>query len=452
MIGKWLDRKAFSRWVGGSAAEPRDTLTGLPVRPTFLKALNRICAIDGEDLEAALIIIDVVGCHQINLVHGDWVGDRVLTHVAERLLSVCREKDYAARIGDDQFALLLPGMLGEEHVLLATHKIASQFESAFVWGEVNILIRLRMGVCLRSEAGHGADRLFEGAMKALYRAKQGGESVAFYQEGDLLPEQCDSGLESDFNQAIANSELELVFQAKKDLQRSAICGAEALVRWRSRSRGHVEPRDIVAMASKTGNLDRLTFWVIDRALRACATWHERGLGMSVAVNLEASTFFNPLLPDQIADSLSLWRVSPARLVLEVTEATLMLRAVQVLENVKRLREVGVQVSIDDFGTGYSSLSYLNRLDVNELKIDKSFIDAMLNGERDLKLVESIILLGRGLGLTVTAEGVECADQYDTLKRLGCDVAQGFYVLKPMPLEQFAQRALEFRDGANRSSG
>ncbi|KAA3631624.1 MAG: diguanylate cyclase, partial [Proteobacteria bacterium] len=231
-----------------------DPLTGLPVRSAFLQRLSQARRAG----ESALIVVDIAGYHQITLTYGEYTGDRVLQFVGESLVAMCRGNDYAARVGDDQFALLLSGVLSEEHVLLATHRVASLFEAPLTFDGLRILVRVNMGVCLSTTVkGAGIDQ-FEGAMKAMYLAKRSSESAVFYQPGETREEGDESPLLSRFKQAIENSELELVFQAKQDVQRSAVCGAEALIRWRNAELGEINPRRIVSLAKRTGDLDRLT--------------------------------------------------------------------------------------------------------------------------------------------------------------------------------------------------
>jgi len=429
----WSTQSALQRSTG----DEFDPLTKLLSRAAFLDRLtNVVGSSDEDDAETALIVIDISEYHQINLAYGEEAGNRVLQQVADCIDSVRRDGDYLARIGDDQFSLLLTSVMGREHALLAANKLQKLSDNPFMLDGDEILLRLHMGVSLLENTADDPAQLFTRAVKAMYRSKNGGERIVVYDEVDQSPENHDGTLLLDFSKALQNNKLELKFQAKRELSNGKICGAEALLRWRHPTRGNIPPMRIIELAEKSGHGDSLSFWVLNQALRSCAGWLQMGMPMTVSVNLEARTFSNALLPAYIVEALELWRVAPRFLILEVTESTLMERNSRVPINIEELNRIGVRISIDDFGTGYSSLAYLNRLEVHELKIDKGFIDEMESSAKDKKLVTAIIELGRNFGLKVTAEGVETFRQLQKLRKLGCDTVQGYYVSPPLAIDEF----------------
>ncbi len=380
--------------------------------------------------------MDISGYHHINLAYGEETGDRILEQFAARLLKVCRHKDHLARIGSDQFAILLTGILGKEHVLLAADKIDRLMSEPFEVDGNEILLRLNMGISLLSQFEGDPGRLFSGALKAVHHAKDTNENLVIFGENVSIRDNHYGALLSEFNRALANGELELEYQAKQQFSPEHICGAEALLRWHHPTRGTIPPELAVELAEKSGCSDALSYWVIDQALRCCSRWLEKGAPIAVSVNLEAHNLNNPQLSAYISEALELWRVESRFLIIEVTEAALMKQIGQVPVTIDQVLDIGVRISIDDFGTGYSSLAYLNNVNVHELKIDKSFVDRIESTSRDVKLVETIINLGRSLDLKVTAEGVESSGQYQMLKEMGCDIAQGYHISRPLPPDQF----------------
>jgi diguanylate cyclase (GGDEF)-like protein len=386
--------------------------------------------------DTALLILDISEYHNINLKYGEETGNRVLQLVAAHLNQVCRESDYLARIGDDQFSCLLTGILGREHALLAAHKLQNIGGRPLVVNGNEILLRLNLGISLLSQAAEDPNQLFTGALKALYRSKNGFDQVTMDDGNNEAFGKKDGDLLLDYSRAFSNGDLELKYQAKQELNNDMICGAEALLRWQHPERGNIQPKLIVELAQKVGRMDSLTSWILNQALRGCSRWLRLGIPMTVSVNLEAGTFNNALLPEQIEEALRLWQVEPRFLIVEITESALMEQNSQVSLNIEKINRIGARISIDDFGTGYSSLAYLNRLDVHELKIDKCFIDEMGSSAKDETLVRAVINLGQNIGLKVTAEGVENYQQYQKLRMMGCDIIQGYHVSKPITIDEF----------------
>jgi diguanylate cyclase len=253
---------------------------------------------------------------------------------------------------------------------------------------------------------------------------------------------------TELRRAIERGELLLHYQPKADLRTGEIRGVEALVRWQHPERGMIPPDEFIPAAQKTGVIGPLTTFVLDEALRQCRTWSLQGLELSVAVNLSTRNLLDLHLPEAVGELLARWDVPAGLLELEITESTILADPVRAMQILSRLDEMGVRLAIDDFGTGYSSLAYLKRLPVDELKIDKSFILGMDESENDEVIVRSTIDLGRNLGLRVVAEGVESPQAWSRLAQLGCNVAQGYYLSRPVPAAELTPW-LRQRGGAER---
>jgi EAL domain-containing protein (putative c-di-GMP-specific phosphodiesterase class I) len=239
----------------------------------------------------------------------------------------------------------------------------------------------------------------------------------------------------ELRRALENKELVLFYQPKADIRTGHVTGVEALVRWQHPEHGLTFPDEFIPLAEHTGLIRPLTLYVLNEALKQCYEWNQQGIELSVAVNLSVRNLLDMELANDIERLLETWSVDPSMLKLEITENTIMVDPPRALEVLTRLRDIGVGLSIDDFGTGYSSLSYLKRLPVDEIKIDRSFVMNMPSSENDQQIVRSTVDLGRNLGLKVVAEGVETKDIWRDLATLGCDVAQGYYLTRPIPPEE-----------------
>jgi EAL domain-containing protein (putative c-di-GMP-specific phosphodiesterase class I) len=266
----------------------------------------------------------------------------------------------------------------------------------------------------------------------MYIAKRNGSGHALYNAEQDQHSPMRLALVGELRRAIDQNELSLYFQPKVSLKHSKVLCAEALVRWQHPRHGMLGPDEFVPVAEQTGLIRPLARSVLEAAVRQCNRWRQEGLDLAVAVNLSMRNLHDAEIVDTIRQLLSRWGIPPARLVIEITESSLMADAARAMEVLSRLQEMGVGISIDDFGTGYSSLAYLKRLPVDELKIDKSFVANMARDENDAAIVRSTIGLAHDLGLTVVAEGIEDQATWDLLAELGCDVGQGYYVSRPMP--------------------
>jgi diguanylate cyclase (GGDEF)-like protein len=402
-----------------------DSLTGLPNRAMFHQQVTK-AMVEHPEEPAAVFLMDLDRFKDINDSLGHHAGDLVLQQVATRLREVLGSDPAIARLGGDEFAVFVRG---------ASEAIRGTFEQPFQRGDLSLDLGATIGIAVHPEHGDDATTLLRRADVAMYAAKGQQPGYAVYS-----PEFDDStthrlALVGELRHGIAAGQLVLYYQPKASLATGAVIGAETLVRWNHPEHGLVYPDDFIPLAERTGLIGPLTNVVLEQALIQCRTWLDEGLSLPVAVNLSARSLVDTELPGALAALLRRTRVPAGALTVEVTESSVMSDPGRTITVLHRLREMGISISVDDFGTGYSSLSYLKRLPVNEVKIDKSFVINMTHDSNDATIVRSIIDLGRNLGLRVVAEGVENREIWDELARLGCEVAQGYHLSKPMPADE-----------------
>jgi diguanylate cyclase (GGDEF)-like protein len=403
-----------------------DALTGLPNRALLHRRAER--DLRGDD-PAAMLLIDLDRFKEVNDTLGHDYGDALLVEVAERLAGALRRGDTLARLGGDEFAVLVAGAPDREAVIELATRLQDALRRPFALRGVAVELEASIGVALYPEHGTTLGRLLQRADVAMYDAKRGRRGVATY-TAERDPYSADRlGLLAELRSAIERDELVLHYQPKVSLETGELVGVEALVRWQHPVRGLLGPDAFIPLAERTSAVADLTRWVVDRALADC-----RALDLPVAVNLAAANIVDVTLPAAIGAALERHDVPADRLVCEISEHTVMADPVRASDVLDGLRALGVGLSLDDFGTGHSSLTYLKRLPLDEVKIDRSFVAGMTDDENDAVIVRSTIDLARNLGLRVVAEGVETAEIMDALAELRCDVAQGYFISRPMELQ------------------
>ncbi|MEQ6340773.1 MAG: EAL domain-containing protein [Gammaproteobacteria bacterium] len=419
-----------------------DALTSLPNRTLLSDRLYQaILRAQREGVQLALVLTDLDRFKEINDTLGHQNGDLILQQVAQRLRNALRESDTIARLGGDEFAILLP----TADLALSTQivrKLAAVLEEPFMIEEQSLHVAASFGIALYPDHGADEDALMRHADVAMYIAKRANLGYAIYDPAKDQHSLRNLALMGDLRAAIDNGDLILFYQPKVNLATGKVVGVEALVRWRHPRHGLMFPDSFIPLAEQIGLINPLTYWVVGEALRQCRIWNEKGIMLSVAVNLSARNLLDIQLPFHIDALFSGACKQANRLVLEITETAVMADTARALAALASLREMGVKLSIDDFGTGYSSLSYLKQLPVHELKIDKSFVLGMAVDDNDAVIVRSTIDLAHNIGLAVVAEGVEDKATYDLLTRLGCDVAQGYYISRPIPAEELERWLVE----------
>lgn len=408
-----------------------DILTGLPNRTLLHDRLQQaIFAAKSENRPLALLVMDLDRFKEVNNTLGHPSGDTILKQIGERLGDALPESDTIARIGGDEFAVLLKNR-DAEAAIQAADVIKERLEEPFHLEGIPIALSASIGISLFPGHGEDADTLIRRADIAMHAAikTESGYTIYSSSHDQYSPDRL--ALMGDLCHAIDSDQLFLVYQPKVDLKTKRTVGIEALVRWQHPKLGIILPDQFIGLAEHTGLIRPLTFWVIAEALRQSKSWHNIGLEVSVAVNLSVKSLQAPQPLDQIKGLLSTWGIAPSRLRLEITESLIMADPERAMEIIDHLTKIGIRFSIDDFGTGYSSLNYLKKLPVDEIKIDKSFVMNMMTNESDSLIVHSIIELGHNLGIKITAEGVENRETLERLTLLGCDFAQGYFISKPI---------------------
>jgi diguanylate cyclase (GGDEF)-like protein len=410
-----------------------DSLTGLANRAYLNRQIHS--AVMDDTGQAAVLLLDLDRFKEVNDTLGHEAGDQLLMVVAERLRSVVPAEATVARLGGDEFALLVPRHVGGRVAALTlAHAISDTVRQPVHFDEAHLSPQVSIGVAL---TGSGTDLLRQ-ADTAMYSAKASDIPAVLY-----TPEMDRQRLErlallADLRVALQSEpeQFTVYYQPKVNLSDGAVTSLEALVRWRHPIRGMVAPDDFISLAESTGLIQQLTPIVLDAALAECSNWAANGHRVSVAVNLSARNVEDARLPIRVAESLRRHRVPARRLILEITESSVMGDPDQTVPVLHELNKLGLELSLDDFGTGYSSLSYLQQLPVQEVKVDRSFVMGLAspNPASSRALIQSITGLGKNLGLRVVAEGVETEAQLNELRELGCDVAQGYHISRPLPAE------------------
>jgi diguanylate cyclase (GGDEF)-like protein len=425
-----------------------DELTGLPNRALFRDRIQHaLLTAQREQRSAAVLLLDVDRFREINDTLGHEAGDLLLRELGVRLHDVLRASDTFARLGGDEFGVLVPQASVEDAVLLAS-RVHEALEAPFSIGGLPLEVATSVGIAVYPEHGEDVDTLLQHADVAMYVAKDAHAGTATYDVAQDTNDAARLALAGELRKAIEQRELVVHFQPKAELESGRIVGVEALVRWDHPERGLIGPGEFVPIAETTGLIKPLTRHVLEAALEQCSEWNAAGLDLHVAVNLTIPDLLDLELPERIAALLERTGVRVDQLELEITETTILADPFRVRQVLTRLNEMGLGLAIDDFGTGYSSLAYLKRLPVQTIKIDRSFVMGMCEDASDATIVRSTVDLGRNLGLAIVAEGVESQEIWDALRALGCSLAQGYFIGRPVPaaeLKALLSRGTETRE-------
>jgi diguanylate cyclase (GGDEF)-like protein len=409
-----------------------DALTGLPNRTLLMQELEQALALAREiNTPVAVLHLQVGRFGEINRVLGYAAGDQLLQELVRRAKSAVARPGIFARLAEDEFGVVLPSVWADEAIAKARELIELMGEPVEIGG---CMIDARVGVGIALFPGHGTDAatLVRRAAAALHQSNRAYGGYAMHTGGFERDHQRRLKLIGDLHRAVRQNELQLYCQPKVDIAAGTICGVEALVRWKHPEWGCIGPTEFVPMAEQAGTITPVTNWIMNAAFHQGYAWHQAGLARPIAVNLSAHDLYNPNLVDRVHGLFSTWGLPPELIQFELTESALMAEPASALQTLGRLKDTGVQLFIDDFGTGYSGLSYLQRLPVDAIKIDQSFVMPMVHNADSAVIVSSTIELGHNLGMKVVAEGVENAEILGRLAALGCDVAQGYLIGKPMP--------------------
>jgi diguanylate cyclase (GGDEF)-like protein len=417
-----------------------DGLTGLPNRTMFTGLVQSTLSGAGRRKHAgAVMLMDLDRFKDVNDTLGHHNGDLLLQRIASRLDSVLRNTATVARLGGDEFAILLTDVSDRQQVVPVVRRILKVLEEPVVVGGLALQVEASIGIALFPEHGRTVDAVMRAADVAMYVTKEQRSGYEFYDE-ERHEHRHDAGrlaLIGELRRAMDETELVLFYQPKVALRDGKVKGVEALARWHHPERGLLSPDEFIPLAERSNLLRPMTLYLIDTALRQANAWRSKGIEISVAVNLSMQNMLDLRLPNDLARLLTSWRLPAGSLELEITESTIMADHRRATAILSRLSKMGVRLSIDDFGTGYSSLAYLQELPVDAIKIDKSFVMAMHEDPGNATIVQSTVDLGHNLGLEVVAEGVETVESYNTLARLGCDYAQGYFLSKPLSPEKMS---------------
>ncbi len=425
-----------------------DSLTGLPNRTLLLRNLDiaiRTAAASGKSV--ALIMMDLNRFKEINSTLGHTFGDALLQAISERLQKAKWGSDTVARLGGDEYAMLLP-MADASHSTLVTNKVLATIAEPFMINGVTLEIDASLGIAVYPDDSKDAVELISHADVAMYHAKHTGIPFTRYDVAKDPHSLARLKLASELRHAIDRGEFFLCYQPKVEIASGVILGVEALLRWRHPAHGLIPPDTFIPMAEQTGDIKTLTYWVLDNAAHQCALWNAADMPLSISINLSARVIHDDDLVTTVASALERHCINHNQLEIEITETAIMLDPSRAMEMLSRLNAMGIRLSIDDFGTGYTSMSCLKKLPVDEVKIDKSFVMNMLKDANDTVIVRSIIDLAHNMNHIVVAEGVENKKILERLSELTCDVAQGYYFSKPVPVLAFESW---FKDTASKAT-
>jgi len=419
-------------------AATHDALTGLPNRALLADRMGHaIARVARDEIQFAVLVVDLDRFKAINDSLGHIAGDELLQEVARRLSGLLRKDDTLARLGGDEFVLVIHEVESAQDAEAVARKVLSQVALPLQIAGLDVHVSPSVGIAVCPNDGVDSETLLQHADTAMYHAKKKGRNTfQFFAPAMNASARERFELESGLRAALAQHEFELHFQPKVDVATGRIESAEALIRWRHPKKGLIAPGGFIPLAEETGLIVPLGEWVLFEACRQAREWQDQDLQLRMAVNLSARQFRQDGLIETVRSALSVARLEPRYLELELTESAVMQDAESSVQIMRRLSDLGVRISVDDFGTGYSSLSYLRRLPLDKLKIDRSFIREIVTSRDDAQIVRAIVSLAHSLHLKVIAEGVETAEQLSFLRSLGCDQYQGYLCSPPLPPLEF----------------
>lgn len=414
-----------------------DHLTELPNRVAFTEMLDHIMLTIRNNEIIGIIDIDLDNFKNINDTLGHSYGDELLIDVTHRLKQVTDENDYLARVGGDEFVILTQNLEDMASYEEKIRKIRNVFTFPFVLSTKEYFVTVSIGVAFAPKDGKTAQSIIKNVDSAMYMAKANGKNTYTYFDAafnKLLTDKIE--LQSELRKAIEHEEFMLFYQAQMDLANKELIGFEALIRWNHPNKGLLMPSDFIDLAEESGLIIPIGEWVLKTACLQLKEWSDRGYNnISMAVNLSARQFKDKGFVQMVYNIIEETGIDPNRLELEITETVALKELEYTIDIINELKTAGVSFSLDDFGTGYSAMSYLKRLPITNLKIDKSFLDSVMEDNRDQKIIQAIITLAKSLNLYVIAEGVERSDQEQFLQESNCNMAQGFLYSKPVPKER-----------------
>jgi diguanylate cyclase (GGDEF)-like protein len=443
-----VDRTVEVRAENNLRAEMlRDSLTGLPNRLAFSEAIEKAGENVSRDVDHAVLIVDMLRFSRINESMGGLAGDELLITFARRLILALRAGDVLARTGGNEFGVLVSLRRGVEDALKAAERVQQVMAAPFKLSELEIRVECAVGVALM-QAGQDPEELFRNAQFAVKQAKAEGRPQV-YEPKQATEARRRFSIETELRRALDKDELKLFYQPLINLKSGEVAGFEALARWHHEDRGEISPTEFIPVAEESGLILQLGRWAMDQAAATLARWDcESGekLPLYVGVNLSAIQVARDDIAAVVSSALKSSGLTGDRLTLELTESSIVQDPVRATRVFDALKALDATVAMDDFGTGYSSLAYLQRLPIDVLKIDKSFVSGMMVDPDAVAIVRAVLSLAEALGMSTTAEGIETVELATTLATLGCASGQGYYFAKPLE----ADAALEYWKSRRRS--
>jgi diguanylate cyclase (GGDEF)-like protein len=410
-------------------------LTGLPNKILLADRMSHALHRDRDSTSVAVVFLGIARLDTVSNALGRAAADEVLVEVARRLSAVLRPGDTAAHFNDDEFVILCEGTVSADIARIAD-RVHQYVQEPFQIGAADVRLHASIGISMATDSATSSEQLLREAAMAMNEAKTTNRAWVLFDEAAHAHAAHHLQIERDLSQALSRHELVVYYQPVLNIETGRVVGAEALVRWQHPERGLVPPMEFIPIAEQTGQIIPIGRYVLTEACQQTAVWAAGGRPLRISVNVSVDQLRQPQFLGVVQEVLAQTRLPAGQLCLEITESTLIREAGPGWNSAMELRRMGVQLSIDDFGTGYSSLAYLHQLPVDELKIDRSFINQLDRDPRDRHLVEAINAMARALNLIVVAEGVETAAQLEMLAEIGCGNAQGYLIARPQTADQF----------------
>ena len=415
-----------------------DSLTSLPNRTLLLDRIEHDINISKrESQKLCLLILDLDDFKEVNDTLGHLAGDKLLVEVGSRIKQTLRDVDTVARIGGDEFSILLPHT-DEAQAIVTCEKIIASFSKNIEIEGIDVSISASIGIAMFPDHGEDVHTLLRHADIAMYVAKRNKLGFEIYNASDDEHSISRLSMTRDFRDAMAKNKLTIDYQPIFDVKSKKMTAVEALSRWHHPEHGFVTPEKFISLAEQTGLINDLTYWVLNKSISQVSEWNKSGASLSVAVNLSVFSFKDSNFINEVSSAIEKYNFPPENLKLEITESAMMENPLQAIEVLTELHEMGIKLAIDDFGTGYSSMAYLKQLPVDELKVDKSFVIGLDQDKSNDAIVRSTIDLAHNLGLKVVAEGIETEVVNDILRKYECDMAQGFHLSHPVSADKLAK--------------
>ncbi len=416
-----------------------DSLTDLPNRIYFQEKLDyALLTCKRQRVPLAVLFVDLVSFKEVNESLGHFYGDYVLQEVATRLSETFRRgTDVLARIGGDEFAILLPEISLQDAIKIS-YKLSSVIEQPFTFEGHDFSVRVNVGIAMFPEHGDDSEAIMQHAEIAMYVAVHNEVVYAVFDPEHNRSTWNRLILIGQLRDAVHKGQFELHYQPKIIVQGNCFSGVEALARWVHPEQKCISPDQFIPLVEQAGLSKSFTSWVLDEALQQCVRWELAGIEMEISVNLSVKNLHDLDFPKDVRRLLEIYPVNPQRLILEITESCVMVDQQRALRVLQDLRSLGVVISVDDYGTGYSSIAYLRKFPVQEIKIDKSFVIDMLSDEDNEAIVKSTIMMAHSIGCKVVAEGVEDQQTMQKLIAMGCDYIQGYHICRPLSVSDFDQ--------------